>query len=294
LYPEDKISSIRCLNTYHRYTITSGNTILEYVLIGLVLLLCIGGFSLLSTNWNDIMKQFKQDMLSHNQAATNANALQKQQIANAQAQVQAQAQQAATSATNSASSASVATNTQTVETVGANGNTDTFASEILSNAKQALASGKLTQTEYDLIARLANKGHDIAQIQGLLENAYTTSKGNSSAYATSQLTFNGQSYTPSQLNSILESNISDFGALRSQASVQNGVLYDQALLTSINNSGAQIINSGYASQQQNQTAASFIQYQDGGLGVSSTDTHEQSAVICTNGEHLDINNHCVP
>jgi hypothetical protein len=145
-----------------------------------------------------------------------------------------------------------------------------------------------------VVARLANKGHDIAMIQGLLEYAYKQSNGNSSAYANSSLTFNGQSYTPSQLNSILKSNIADFSTLRSQASTQRGVLYNQALLGAINDSGGQIINNGYSSQQQNQTADSFIQYQNAGLGGGSADTHQESAVICTKGEHLDVNNQCVP
>jgi len=281
---------MRFLNAIHPSSPAQGNTILEYCLIGgLITLVCIGGFSLIGTNWNEYMVGLKQDMLSHNQAAINAKAIQQQKIASAQAQLQAQSQQAANA---SAALAGEKPANATIETVGANGTTASYAQDILTNAKQALASGSLTQAEYDVVVRLANKGHDIAQIQGLLEGAFKQSNGNSSAYANTQLTFNGQSYTPAQLNSVLESNISDFGALRSEASVQHGVLYNQTLLSSINDNGGKIINNGYSSQQQNQTADSFIQYQSEGVGGGSQDTHQQSATICASGQHMDANNHC--
>lgn len=275
----------------HPRTAVHGNTIMEYTLIGsLIVLVCIGGFQIIGSNFNGYMLGLKDDMASHNKATANAQAAQQQQVANAQAQMQAHAQEMSN---NSAANNTSAAN-GTIETLGANGNTNAYANDILTNANQALASGNLTQAEYDVVVKLANKGHDIAMIQGLLEGAYKQSQGNSSAYANSNLTFNGQTYTPAQLNAVLESNISDFGALRSQASVQNGVLYNQALLSSINDSGGKIINNGYASQQQNQTADSFIQYQSEGVGGGSTETHQESAVICTNGQHLDSGNHCVP
>jgi hypothetical protein len=262
---------------------TQGNSIVEYTLIGcLVLLLCMGSFWLLSGNLNGKMQGLKQDMSSHSQAALSAKAQVAQQMANAQAQMQA------------SMAGSVSTNSGAVQTVGANGTTAAYAADILSNAKQGLDSGAITQAEYDMVVKLANKGHDIATIQGLLENAFTQSGGDSTAYAASNLTFNGQNYTPTQLNDILASNINDFSTMRQQASVLNGVLYDQALLNSINDAGGNIINSGNATEQQNQTAASFAQYQSSGTGVASTGTNQQSAIICTNGEHLDSGNHCVP
>ncbi len=275
---------MRFLNAIHPSSPAQGNTIQEYCLIGvLITLICIGGFSLMGTNWNDYMVSLKQDMLNHNQVAINAKAIKQQQITSAQEQQTANASVAPVGN----KPANV-----TIETMGANGIIASYAQDILANAKQALASGSLTQAEYDVVVRLANKGHDIAQLQSLLEGAFKQSNGNSSVYAKTQLTFNGQSYTPAQLNAILESNISDFSALRSQASVQHGVLYTQTLLNSINDNGGKIINNGYSSQQQNQTADSFIQYQSEGVGGGSQDTHQQSATICTSGQHLDTNNHC--
>jgi hypothetical protein len=271
----------------------SGNTMLEYSLIGLSALVCIAGFSLIGSNWNSQLQQLKQDMLSHKQAAANTRAIQQAQMTQ-QAQIassQAQIQQSLLTNTPSINSTG---GNSTIETVGANGSTAAYAADILTNAKKALDSGKLTQDEYNIVAKLANKGHDIAMLQGLLEDAFIQSKGNSSAYANSQFLLNGLSYTPAQLNTLLETTISDFSALRSQASVQNGVLYDPELLNSINDSGILIINNGYSTQQQNQTAASFIQYQNEGLGGGSAETHQQSAVICTEGKHLDSGNHCVP
>lgn len=192
-------------------------------------------------------------------------------------------------------SVSSSQNGPTVQTIGANGTTSAYAQSITDTAKQSLASGTITQAEYDSIVALANQGHEIATIQGLLENAYTQSSGNSNTFANTQLTFNGQNYTPAQLNSVLQSTVGTFSTMKSQVSVLNGVLTDQKLLTTVNNSGTQIINNGYATQQQNQSSASFIQYQStGASGGGSTDTNQQSANICTAGQHLDANNHCVP
>jgi|GEM_PF-2980496 len=284
------------LVSHQPLTAAQGNTIIEYTLIGsLIVLVCIGGFQLIGGNFNSYMVGLKDDMLSHNKATANTKAAQQQQIANAQAQVQQQTQAMANGSQQlNSASGTAASSGATPQTVGANGNTNSYASDIMSNANQALASGSLTQDEYDLVVKLANKGHDIAMIQGLLEGAYKQSSGNSAAYANTNLTFNGQSYTPSQLNAVLESNIGDFGSLKTQASVLNGVLYNQSLLTSINDNGAKIINNGYSSQQQNQTADSFIQYQNEGLGGGSADTHGESAVICTNGQHVDSGQHCSP
>jgi hypothetical protein len=272
---------------YPPFCANRGNTIIEYVFIGsLVLVACLGALQMVGVSWGGQMKHVKQDMLTHTQAANTAQAAQEQQIAEEQAQA------AAAAATESSASA----NAGPVETVGANGGTASYASDILTNAQQALQAGKVTQAEYDIIVKLANQGHEIASLQGMLEGAYTQSNGNSAAYANTQLTYNGQSYTPAQLNAILQNNIGSFSALRSQASVLNGVLYDQPLLTSINDSGGNIINNGYASQQQNQSAASFIQYQQQGLGQAngSSNTNQNSATICTSGEHLDSGQHCVP
>jgi hypothetical protein len=270
----------------------AGQSLTEYSLIALAI--AVVSITALMGMGKTLNISF-QDMLGHKQApvaAVTAPVQNPQLTSTAQAQIQAQ-QQAATGNQTTTGMQS-APNNSTVVTVGANGTTESYAQDILTKAQQALASGQITPAEFDIVSQLANKGHEIALIQGLLENAFQQSNGNSTVYANTPLPFNGQIYTPAQLNAVLTTSTNEFSTLRTKASVLNGVLYDQALLVSINDNGGNIINNGYSSEQQNQTAASFIQYQTEGVTGGSTDTNQQSAIICTAGQHLDASNHCVP
>jgi len=266
----------------------SGQSLTEYSLIALAI--AVVSIAALRGMGSTLNISF-QDMLGHKQPAITAPVQNPELTSSTQAQIQAQEQ---ATANNQTTGTETTANNSTVVTVGANGTTESYAQDILTKAQQALASGQITPAEFDMVSQLANKGHEIALIQGLLENAFQQSNGNSTVYANTPLPFNGQIYTPAQLNSILTTSINDFSTLRTKASVLNGVLYDQALLTSINDNGGNIINNGYSSEQQNQTAASFIQYQNEGVTGGSTDTNQQSAIICTTGQHLDASNHCAP
>lgn len=271
----------------------SGQALVEYcVCAGAVLLICVVGFQIFGGNLAGWFALLKEDMGKNTQHTVQAKAGQSVLVGsagNAGGQGQPSVMNNALSSIQNAQAESAK---ETIDVAGSNGTTAAYATDILAKAKQSLDSGNLSQDEYDMVVKLANKGHDIAKIQGLLENAFSQSQGNSSAYANTALNFNGQTYTPSQLNSVLETSITDFSTLKSQASTLNGVLYDTTLLTTINDSGAQIINNGYSSKQQNQTADSFIQYQSGGATGGSTDTHQESAVICTNGDHQDSGTQC--
>src|SRR5262249_13684223 len=119
------------------------------------------------------------------------------------------------------------------QTVGANGTTESYAQSITDGAKKALADGSISQAEYDLIVQTSNQGHDIAAIQGLLESAYKSSNGNAGAYAGTHLNFNGQNYTPAELNELLKTNVADFSDLKTRASAQTGVLNNQSLLITL-------------------------------------------------------------
>lgn len=283
-------------------SVQAGNTVAEYALIGTgTLVLLFGAFQLLGGDLNTIFGNLDNMMKHQSQVASSATA---QHLAAKNSFSPAQPSQTQTGSNPpqngpppSSSSGTPQGSTQQgpiTQTVGANGTTETYAQNITNSAQQALADGSITQSEYNTIVALANKGHDIATVQGLLETAFTNSQGNSATYANTHLTFNGQTYTPDQLNSVLQTNVSQFGDLKQQAVVLNGVLYDQNLLTTINNSGTQIINNGFATQQQNQSSASFIQYQQTDPNTGSADTNQNSASICTAGQHLDSGNHCVP
>lgn len=269
---------------------------MEYVVIGaIILVVSLGGVQLLGGNLTGWLSALHKDMDDTTKKSVAAQGDQKQK----EAEQMAAAAAAPVGAKNEGPPSLALTAatipppaSKPVNVAGSNGTTSAYADKIIQQAKDSLAKGSISQGEYDLIQRLANKGHDIATIQGLMEAAYNQTKGNPSAYASTKLSFNGQTYSPAQLNDILEANGNEFSALRKDASTLTGVLYDSALLVSINDNGGNIINSAYATRQQNQTAASFVQYQNEGLGVDSSNTHQQSGVICTNGHYSDTGQSC--
>jgi Flp pilus assembly pilin Flp len=278
------------------YRSATGNTLTEYAVIGAVLLVVsLGGVQLMGGNLTGWFGALHKNMDDTTKKSVETQGVQKQKAAE---QMAAAAASAAPIAVGNQGPPSLALTAATippskpVNVVGSNGTTSAYANQIIDKAKESLAKGAISQGEYDLIMRLANKGHDIAAIQGLMENAYNQTKGNPSAYANTRLTFNGQSYTPAELNAILEGNVSEFSGLRKDASTLTGVLYDQGLLISINDNGGNIINSAYATRQQNQTAASFVQYQNEGIGTDAGNTHQQSGIICTNGHYSDNGTSC--
>lgn len=273
-----------------RITGFAGQTLVEYCICGgTVLLACVVGITLFSGNLGSWFELLKQDMKRNAQVTAQATAEQQQSVSGSGTITEAQAEAALSAGEDPQAEGS----DQVVSVSGANGGTvEAYVSDILGKAKQSLDAGNLTQDEYNVIMKMANKGHDIAAIQGLLEGAFNQSQGNSSAYANTSLSFNGQTYTPAQLNAILETNISDFSSLKAQASTQIGVLYDVNLLSTIDTSGAHIINNGFSSMQQNQTAASFIQYQNEGVAGGSASTHQESATVCTAGSYQDSGTQC--
>jgi len=274
----------------------TGNAIVEYLLIGAgILVVSVGALTLLGNNLNNIMGMLRGGMKNQIQASSNANAQHLAAMNSFTASLSSHTGTNAAAAAAAAATASISPSAQgpVTQTAGGNGTTETYAQTISDSAKKALADGSISQAEYDLIVQTSNKGHDIAAIQGLLEGAYKSSSGNASAYAGSQLNFKGQNYTPAQLNDLLKTNVADFSSLKTQASAQTGVLNNQSLLITLNDSGTAIINNTYSTQQQNQTADSYIQYQNAGTTTGgSADTNQQSATICTAGQHLDANNHC--
>lgn len=284
---------------YPKFSSTAGNTIVEYALCGTaVLLVCIAGLQVVGGNFASWMDILKQDMSRGVQSTASAVASQEAQLAQATAE-QPSFDGLVESVTPTADDAVAEAEAAAAppQAAGANGNTETYANQIMEQAQQSLASGNLTQEEYNTIVNLANKGHAIGQMQGLLQGALNQSGGNFDSYNNSQLNFNGQSYTPAELQALLQSTSTDFGALKQQASVLSGVLYDPAMLETISTSGNAIQNNSVLSQQVNNDATSNAgstaqQYEAGTLGELSSDTHNESATICTTGDHQDSGTNC--
>lgn len=278
---------------------SAGNAIVEYALCGAtVLLVSIAGLQVVGGNFASWMKLLKQDMSQGVQSTASAVASQKAQFAQQgreQASFDGLVESAGAIAGDAVAKAESAA--APPQAVGANGNTETYAKKIMDQAKQSLASGNLTQEEYNIIVNLANKGHAIGQIQGLLQGALNQSGGNFDTYNNAQLNFNGKSYTPSELQALLQSNTTDFGSLKQQASALNGVLYDPAMLQTISDSGNAIQNNSVLSQQVNNDATANTgsiaqQYEAGTLGKLSDDTHGESGTICVTGNAQDSGTNC--
>lgn len=286
---------MRRIGRHNRVNFFYGQTLVEYgICASVVLVVCIVAMQTMGGNLAEWLGLLKADMSKSVQKTAQVTTEQQAVIAAARGAVNAAGQSGVVDkALETMQGAQVEENNATIAVSGSNGSqTEAYATGILSQAKQSLDAGKLSQDEYNVILKMANKGHEIAQLQSLLEGAFQQSQGNSAAYASSSLNFNGQTYTPTQLNAVLDSNVRDFSALRSQASTQTGVLYDENLLSTINESGGHIINNGYASKQQNATADSFIQYQSEGGAGGSAETHQESATVCTAGSYQDSGTQC--
>ncbi len=86
-----------------------------------------------------------------------------------------------------------------LQTVGANGTTRLLALQIDSAAQQQRTAGKISAPQYDALMELANQGHRIGQIEGLLADAVSVAGGDSSQFSRIQLVIDGNLYTVPEL-----------------------------------------------------------------------------------------------
>lgn len=282
-----------------------GNTVVEYALIGVSLLaLSFAGLNLMGGNLNSLFLLMNTDMNQHMQNASTVNA----QHASAKLGFQA----AASSQTKTVPAANPITPTipappftgngagPVTQTVGANGTTETYAQNITDQAAQSLANGEISEADYNLVVKLANKGHEIAQIQGMLEQAMTASNGNTSTYAAMTFPFQGQNYTAAQLATLVTTSNADFQAIQLAAEQKVGIVGSPALLGIIQVSGGQILMNGanIANMTQSVDKAVYTSQQldNSGQSVSSTSvgTHAESGTICNGGQATDSGTNCHP
>lgn len=71
---------------------------------------------------------------------------------------------------------------QSIEAVGVNGTTELLLANMESLIRQLQDQGKLTEEEANLIKGLANRGHELAEVQGLIEKVAENSQGNKEIY----------------------------------------------------------------------------------------------------------------
>lgn len=259
----------------------------EYTLVGsLVLLAAIVGLSSLEKKLNEVVISVKQDMTDKNQKARSYKAARQAAIAQMKQKVLEQQQ-------NQAGLNSLEGSQATIATVGANGTTKELANNITLKAKQSLSNGEISQEEYDIIVRVANKGHEIAALQGMLSSAASSANGAAGNYDSMSIMFNGKSYNPSELSQQLKTSVDDFQSLQVQAAQKERVMRSIALLSTLQESGGQILNLGWDSINNTQSSAKAVYVsaraeEDG----HSTETHVESGKICNSGGHNDTGTNC--
>jgi len=197
-----------------------------------------------------------------------------------------------------------------------------LANQISDAAALLLQQGKITQSQFDILMQLANQGHEIAQIEGLIQNAIMASNGDLNLYNNLSIVFNGQTYTPAQLAGMIgiysrgpqdfttstvldtfsandphvEPELSSFISLYNQA-VSSGALSDPIALSTINSASEQIASLGEVSEETS------WQYGSGNTPVDSanlttiqaqTATTMDSGNICRVGSFQDNGVLCSP
>ncbi len=263
---------------------------MEYTLVGsLVVVAALVGLSSMGKMLNGTISGVKQDMTDKSQKAQSYKAAKAaREAAIAQMKQKALEQQENQASLNSEDGSRAA-----IATVGANGTTTALANDITSKAKQSLSSGEISQEEYDIIMRVANKGHEIAALQGMLSSAASKANGSAGSYDSMNITFNGKSYSPSELSQHLKTSVDDFQSLQIQAAQKERVMRALPLLSTLQESGGQILNMGWDSINNTQSSAKAVYAseraeEDG----HSTETHVESGKICNSGGHNDSGTNC--
>jgi hypothetical protein len=277
--------------------VQAGITLTEYVLIGVgIQMISIGALTLLGDNLNNSFKNMLGSLSNPPQLTASASES-KTGLPGAPATTYS----AFSKAVNAKTARAIETGTieaasqeAVTLTTGVNGTTESSVQTIIASADKALADGTINQSQYDVIMRVANKGHEIAAIEGALGSAFTEAQGDTATYLNTPVIYNGKSYSVIQLQAVLDSATQDlFGLI---PPVTQAILGNSALLEIVNNGITNIstlaINIKTQNQQNNTVSIDMgLLSQYYGTGVS--DTHQQSANICTAGQHLDVNNQCV-
>lgn len=170
------------------FTRRKGNTSVEYALIGcLILVVGLAAWQMFGSNFNTAIAGIKGDMDAKRESAVAAwlsTKTKNGQLTGLSASEQAILQESLTSK---------------LQTTGANGSTEVLAKQLELAAEQLLKDGKIDQSQYDILMKLSNEGHKIAKIQGLIGDAMKYANGDVAMFNNMSFTFEGQSYTATQL-----------------------------------------------------------------------------------------------
>jgi len=251
----------------------SGNAIVEYVMPGALVL--VGSISLIAAIGAGLNGQFgtiKKDMSSKISAAQAQENLHNMQKNAFEAAASAATKTGGTSGNGAAPSANMAglkpdDIAKIIQTAGANGATETLADALTKYAEQLKASGNLTPDQANILAKLANEGHNLAGAEKALQDAVSGGQGT--------VNYNGKSYSVSDFSAQfgMTNGISGVSGMSSaNANPQMAPflsLYEQAKSSGAMNDSAVSNQVSYLSQQI--TALSELAKTNIAQGVSQTD-----------------------
>jgi len=86
-----------------------------------------------------------------------------------------------------------------VQTSGANGTSELLLSNLDSIIQQLVSNGEVTTDQANVLQQLSNQGHQMADIEGLIETAASSSKGQPSDFLNQTITYNGKTYKTNDL-----------------------------------------------------------------------------------------------
>jgi hypothetical protein len=176
-----------------------GQSAFEYTVIPcLLLVVSLGGLTLLGGNFNDLALNAKKTLKNQMTTREGAKKTLAQAVLPAPETLTSPvtAEELLTDTSEDLPETSGTTNSmaETVNTLGANGAISTVAQEISLLANELLAQKKLTATEYNLFIKLASQGYVLAGVNAQIEQA--AKKSTSLAeFENAKITVNGQVYT---------------------------------------------------------------------------------------------------
>jgi|GEM_PF-4041263 len=231
----------------------SGNTIVEYALCGLLIVcVCIATFNVLGQNLNSIFLRMKN---AKNAYGVHSLAMGKGFI----------------NKTGGAGSIMVGLSAQNagllqeplaqrLMTTGANGSTEQLAQYLSALVQQKLADGTITQDQANVLLQLANKAHEMASIESMIQTALNNANGSYDAFVAQKFTVNGVTYAADQLTSLLSinqimspSNVSSMSDVTSLMNSASNIPADSSVAAFIN-----LFNSAQASGALNDPTISAL------------------------------------
>lgn len=201
-----------------------------------------------------------------------------------------------------------------IQTMGANGTTSLLAFRMESTILELLAQKKIGPEQANLLLQLANKGHQIAEIEALIEDAAKQSQSDPGSFTGKSLNYQGTDYLPWEIGILIGwryiktpeyiaddplnppeppgTVMDEFLQLYHQ-SIETGVLDDPYVRTLITGFASQIAYLGEVTETYTcDTKNGIITADQMETSMLSTASHFNSAGICTTGSKTDIGTFC--